>query len=878
LAQATIKTYPYTLLCILFAALQFAHSTENINVVQVTPAWNIFNNNPTKNDRSQLPFNYKTNLQGHIIDILSSMDIRAIPALYTSAFQTSYDPRNFEELNRLLKYEPNEQIKYLTLVPIIKTSSIEVKRKRYKIWLSISIRVMDSNGQLGEELFEKEAECRGAYETIPPGNSDLEGQQTAIKDNLSSEKKQWNAIKAYIAEHAKGYRQFPKFDKSRFFKEQSTHYFAQSDGMFYNNKPQAVNGLPLRFFKSNILIITPNENNDKLLFAFDLADEIPSVLYAYSITPDFKVNQVRENDIHIEKSPEAVPNDTYNSMRYLVINLPGITAGSVVCYAVKYYDRGCYDSTYFYYYKSTGYGGPLARDFMMNYSNDSTPWQLRIWVPNTTKNLKLYAQGNNVSISDSNSFGFCETFQLTALTQTLAQNKYKKTPSYSLLGSGSRTISDKYSSMTGNIGDGAQQYYSFYMFLYQGLPTPVPIPALEPLTYIEPPIVRVSTVLTWDSLYSDSRDSIFSILGRRHANTQPISHYPKPGKALDSAVFHLQKFMSDSLRYIHISFNAHKTIPVCPDSILKTKMGDCKDYSTLFISELKSIGLEAFPALVNSSWPFSLSMPLPSCDAFNHMIVYVPKHNWWIDPLYFPIPPEVTPEYLTGLKSLVLFKDSVRIMSIKDNDDSMYNSTIKYEIEISGQNIKCKYIELSACEKSCFIRKYLAQIDSSRYLDMLFPKEKYNKKYSTNEHGVVFSGLEESMDRLSFTRKFEVDNAITTAGNSKLLNLPEIPLFWYVSMVSANNRVSDLYLPANLICDVAIKIVNGYKVRWPKSVTSEAHGSMLRIVKMSNDEIIFRFHVKKGLMPLKEYRLFKSALDGYRNFFSNPIPIQKSAR
>lgn len=851
-------------------------SEENVSVVQVAPSWNIFNNYSSGESKLRSYSIYNTYFQRQVLEILASMNIHAVPSLYTSAFQTIYDPRSLDELNELLKYEPKEQRKYLTLIPVIINSSIEAKRKRYQIVLSLAIYLLETGGQLGKKLLAAELKFKGRFKSIPATEEDFESQLNTIKEKLSGQK-EWQTIKQYINQQGKEYQPFPKFNTSTFFKEQTTHYFAQSEGLYFNDRPERAGQTPVRFHKSNVLIITANESTDKLLFDFDLADEIPSVEYAYSITPDFKVIQVQNGDIHVEKSPDALPSDTYNSKRYLVINLPGITSGTVVCYAVKYLDRGYYDTAYFDQLKLTRYRCPLARDFPVNFSADSTPWQLRILMPANSENTELHAQSNNLFITDSISVRLYPYDQHASSYPVLNQSGQGRPSSYSLMDKELRNKIDRLM-RTVPVNGFSEKRYIFKMFLFQGLPTPMSIPVMEPLTYVEPPIIRVSSVLGWNRLYSETRDSIFAILNRRSKRNHILPTRSKPNESVYESVFSLQNYMADSLRYIHLSFNAHKTIPVSPDSILKSKMGDCKDYSTLFISELNSIGLEAYPALVNTTWPNSLVMTLPSYDAFNHMIVYVPEYKWWVDPLYFPIPPWLIPGYVTGLRSLVLFKDSMRIMAIQDNVDSTSYSSIKYEIEISGQNIKCSYREVSSIEKSFYVRKYLSKIDSTRHLDFLFPSEKYVKRYSTKELGLHIGGLESKDNRLSITRQFEVNNALISAGGSKLLNLPEMPLFWYVSIVSANNRLSDLYLPSDLICDVAIKLIGGYKVKWPNLVKAGEYSTILKVAKTSNNEIVFRFTVKKGLMSLKEYAIFKSALDSYRNFFSNPIPVQKNAK
>ena len=106
-------------------------------------------------------------------------------------------------------------------------------------------------------------------------------------------------------------------------------------------------------------------------------------------------------------------------------------------------------------------------------------------------------------------------------------------------------------------------------------------------------------------------------------------------------------YLQKNLRYISADFNRNGVVPHSPEEVLKNGYGDCKDQANLFSLMLRSIGINAYPTLVNSPDSSDTKFDLPTL-MFNHMIVFLPdssKHKWvdltgdrglfpGLDPLY----------------------------------------------------------------------------------------------------------------------------------------------------------------------------------------------------------------------------------------------------
>jgi transglutaminase-like putative cysteine protease len=94
------------------------------------------------------------------------------------------------------------------------------------------------------------------------------------------------------------------------------------------------------------------------------------------------------------------------------------------------------------------------------------------------------------------------------------------------------------------------------------------------------------------------------------------------------------RFVQDDIRYMGIELGPNSHRPTQPATVFDRRFGDCKDKSLLLCAVLNSLGIEAYPALANTSARHALDSWQPSPYAFNHVIVQakVEGRTLWIDP------------------------------------------------------------------------------------------------------------------------------------------------------------------------------------------------------------------------------------------------------
>jgi hypothetical protein len=93
------------------------------------------------------------------------------------------------------------------------------------------------------------------------------------------------------------------------------------------------------------------------------------------------------------------------------------------------------------------------------------------------------------------------------------------------------------------------------------------------------------------------------------------------------------RFVQDDIRYLGIEMGRNSHEPHQPSETLARRWGDCKDKALLLCALLRALGVEAYPALVNTSWQHRLADRLPSPFLFDHVIAQVLLNGktYWVD-------------------------------------------------------------------------------------------------------------------------------------------------------------------------------------------------------------------------------------------------------
>ncbi|MEJ2456235.1 MAG: DUF3857 domain-containing protein [Candidatus Thiodiazotropha sp.] len=118
------------------------------------------------------------------------------------------------------------------------------------------------------------------------------------------------------------------------------------------------------------------------------------------------------------------------------------------------------------------------------------------------------------------------------------------------------------------------------------------------------------------------------------AEQELIGAIDRPQSSQEDKLLESLDFVQEQIRYLGLEMGESSHQPSLPAEVLERRYGDCKDKTRLLVSLLRGLGIEAYPALVNTHSGVYLKDALPSQLEFDHVIVLARLNgrNYWLDP------------------------------------------------------------------------------------------------------------------------------------------------------------------------------------------------------------------------------------------------------
>lgn len=247
----------------------------------------------------------------------------------------------------------------------------------------------------------------------------------------------------------------------------------------------------------------------------------------------------------------------------------------------------------------------------------------------------------------------------------------------------------------------------------------------------------------------------------------------KPDLDPEEKVETIYDYITNNIRYSSVSFRQSAYTPQNARNVLVHRLGDCKDVSTLCISLLHEVGINAYYVLVNT-WDYGLNNSILPSISFNHCIVGLDINGGtkYLDltasdyPLgsvslvvnnSFALPIKNGVQQPTYLQPLQFSPNSLKRTSYAElkEDNSLTFECISQRSGTYGADIRSRYKGKTESERN----KILTEILSSDY-----PNVKVNEVTTKEVDGS--DGVAED------NTKYFVPKYLTDAGGFKLLQIP----------------------------------------------------------------------------------------------------------
>ena len=314
--------------------------------------------------------------------------------------------------------------------------------------------------------------------------------------------------------------------------------------------------------------------------------------------------------------------------------------------------------------------------------------------------------------------------------------------------------------------------------------------------------IRISTIKSWKEISNWYSDLVKKSLKIDKVTKSTFTEiFPKgvTGISQEEIAKKIYSYIGNNITYSSLDFRQSGYVPQKPSKTITTKLGDCKDVSTLFVALSNLAGLKANLVLVTTNDNGFTSMLLPSND-FNHCIVKVvlDSKDYFLELTDKYLPFKALPNSLNKANALVISFDKA------ENEKSKIIN-IPFDNAIKNENVTTTIINIDDKSKT-FINTFKVQGANKSFYNELFSaatteevrKKKIEEEYNSNTKKVVTLQSakiinNETFDKdITFETKFTITEKLKSVGNLKITELPFLDKVYTRDIISLETRKYDI--------------------------------------------------------------------------------------
>lgn len=331
----------------------------------------------------------------------------------------------------------------------------------------------------------------------------------------------------------------------------------------------------------------------------------------------------------------------------------------------------------------------------------------------------------------------------------------------------------------------------------------------------------------------------------------------------------IYQYITKNIRYSSVSFRQSGLIPQPAKKVLNTKIGDCKDVSTLFVSLCNEVGIPAELVLIDGRDNGKRDLPLPHI-GFDHCIARFKYNNkyYYIELTSDAIPFNSHHEHLVDALYLPITKsdkDSAKIQHLNTDNRLKNVLGVNSTLVIEGNDIKV-HKDAYRTGASCLTYRNTYKGLGSAEREKKF-RSNMREEYSNLElENLTFRNLDNYNDSVNYSWDFTATDVVTQAGGINILVLPwthrdkpndiftnskrEFPiLYWEYASHDVEIETLTIQLPRGKVLTDPPKNVNYSTAFADYSMTYVLRGNVLTITR--------KMVYKKGVIEVEELKDFR---------------------
>ena len=314
--------------------------------------------------------------------------------------------------------------------------------------------------------------------------------------------------------------------------------------------------------------------------------------------------------------------------------------------------------------------------------------------------------------------------------------------------------------------------------------------------------IKISTIKSWKEI-----SNWYSDLVKKNLKLDKITKntfntiFPNGVKQLsqEEIAKKIYGYIESNITYSSLDFRQSGYVPQEPSKTITTKLGDCKDVSTLFVALAQLAGIKANLVLVLTNDNGFSSMLLPN-NNFNHCIVKVilDNKNYFLELTDKYLPFKALPQNLYHASALVISFD-------KAENETSKLINIPFENNLKNSIHTVTQVTINEKEK-VFLNKTTIEGSYKSYYNELFSsstsedvrKKKLEEGYNSSLKKVLnlqSSKLiqNELFDKsITFETQFSISERYQSVGNLKIVDIPFVDKVYTRDIIALESRKHDI--------------------------------------------------------------------------------------
>ncbi|MDQ7947191.1 MAG: transglutaminase domain-containing protein, partial [Pedobacter sp.] len=332
----------------------------------------------------------------------------------------------------------------------------------------------------------------------------------------------------------------------------------------------------------------------------------------------------------------------------------------------------------------------------------------------------------------------------------------------------------------------------------------------------------------------------------------------------------IYNYITTNIAYSSVSFRQSGIVPQNPATVINTRIGDCKDVATLFVTMCKEAGITASLALANTRDQGQKTLMLPSIE-FNHCIAKatVNGKDYWVELTSGTLPFNTFNNTFLGSNILEIADQNNALMPFYPGIRGYNTINYKTDIKLENADMMIKERNWNTGSMSSYVRDVYGDLSPSEQLKKM--KEHVGSVYPDNEvYQLTFNNLKAdkfNADTVHAESTYKLINVSKPVAGMSIFSIPWSNKTYATGLQVVAPRkfgidLTQLFGVDSSTEELALEIPTGKNMVQPFKTINLSNDFVdfkLEGTQVGNKLILKRtFALKKDYVPLDKIDAFKS--------------------